>query len=350
MASLVLKLTDDGSHKIRGMLAPDGVQVFSVYDFMTKACAYNSKDSGASARNEFKRLIGPLSEVKTEVVEACYYLKFAGPGQRDTPCMTIRGLQRLLLILGGKVAAEFRALVEGVFTRVMAGDQSLIEVINANAASDAPVNQIYRQALAQEPVVVDEFSLTRKRRMEELEIEMFEAEVETKKAEVQAKKAEIEAMKVIVEAKKLANAAMARDSIREHIIKVTDRYHELCQDTVIDERARLMLKDGFLNMAMAAQQGQGSQALIANGSQVSPNKPISLSSVAVELGFKIPDNEFIGIGKKVSGRYFQLHGKTPPKHDQLIRGKVTLVNSYMESDRPIVEEVLREHVAAFGGV
>jgi hypothetical protein len=260
--------------------------------------------------------------------------------------MTIRGLQRLLLILGGKVAAEFRALVEGVFTRVMAGDQSLIEVINANAASDAPVNQIYRQALAQEPVVVDELSLTRKRRMEELEIEMFEAEVETKKAEIEAMKAE-------VEAKKLANAAMARDSIREHIIKVTDRYHELCQDTVIDERARLMLKDGFLNMAMAAQQGQpgqGSQALIANGSQVSPNKPISLSSVAVELGFKIPDNEFIGIGKKVSGRYFQLHGKTPPKHDQLIKGKVTLVNSYTESDRPIVEEVLRKHVASLDGV
>jgi hypothetical protein len=117
----------------------------------------------------------------------------------------------------------------------------------------------------------------------------------------------------------------------------------------MDQRARLMLKDGFLNMAMAAQQGQpgqGSQALITNGSQVSPNKPISLSSVAVELGFKIPDNEFIGIGKKVSSRYFQLHGKPPTKHDQLIKGKVTLVNSYMESDRPIVEEVLREHVAA----
>jgi hypothetical protein len=220
----------------------------------------------------------------------------------------------------------------------MAGDQSLIEVINANAASNAPVNQIYREALAQEPVVVDEFSLTRKRRMEELEIEMFEAEVETKKAEVEAKRAEVEAMK-------LANAAMARDNLS----KITHQYHELCQDTVMDQRARLMLKDGFLNMAMAAQQGQpgqGSQALIGNGSQVSPNKPISLSSVAVELGFKIPDNEFIGIGKKVSSRYFQLHGKTPPKHDQLIRGKVTLVNSYMESDRPIVEEVLREHVAA----
>jgi hypothetical protein len=35
---------------------------------------------------------------------------------------------------------------------------------------------------------------------------------------------------------------------------------------------------------------------------------------------------------------------------QMIKGKVTKVNSYTESDRPIVEEVLREHDAAAGGV
>ena len=90
---------------------------------------------------------------------------------------------------------------------------------------------MYRQALAQEPVVaVDELSLTRKRRMEELEIERLETEIQ---------------------AKKLANAAMARDSALEHLTKVTERYQDLCQDTVMDERARVMLKDGLLNMAMA---------------------------------------------------------------------------------------------------
>ncbi len=81
-----------------------------------------------------------------------YYCKFPGPRQRDTPCMTIRGLQRLLMILGGKIAAKYRELIEGTFTRVMAGDQSLIEVINANAVSQAPIHQAYRAALEQEPV------------------------------------------------------------------------------------------------------------------------------------------------------------------------------------------------------
>jgi hypothetical protein len=67
--------------------------------------------------------------------------------------MTLQGLQRLLVILGGKVAAEFRTIVLGVFTRYMAGDRSMIEEIHANAVSTAPIHQAYRQALAQEPVL-----------------------------------------------------------------------------------------------------------------------------------------------------------------------------------------------------
>ena len=234
--------------------------------------------------------------------------------------MSICGLQSLLMILGGKVAAEFRALAERVFTRVMAGDQSLINVINANAVSDAPIHQIYRETLTQEPVVEDELSLTHKKKREELQIAMLEADLETKK---------------------LANAAMARDSMFDHLDKITVKYQDLCQDIVMDERARLMLKDSFLNMAMATQQNGG---LITNDpQQISPNK--SLSSVAIEMGLKIHDNEFLSLGRQVSKRYFQLHGKKPTKHDQLIKGKVTLVNSYMESDRPIVEEVLRKHMS-----
>ena len=69
-----------------------------------------------------------------------------------TPAMTLRGLQRLVQILGGKVAAEFRQIVEGVFTRFQSGDLTMIEEIRANAASSVPMHQAYRQALAQEPV------------------------------------------------------------------------------------------------------------------------------------------------------------------------------------------------------
>jgi hypothetical protein len=56
------------------------------------------------------------------------------------------------MILGGRVAAEFRQIVLGVFNRYMAGDRSMITEIHSNAASSAPIHQAYRQALAQEPV------------------------------------------------------------------------------------------------------------------------------------------------------------------------------------------------------
>jgi hypothetical protein len=83
-----------------------------------------------------------------------------------------------------------------------------------------------------EPVldIDDVDDLSHKRRMEELEIEMFEVEIK---------------------AKKLANAVLARNSAREHLIKVTQQYRELCQDSIMDERTRSMLKKGFLNMAKA---------------------------------------------------------------------------------------------------
>ena len=55
------------------------------------------------------------SQYASEVVTNCYNLKFHGSGEKETPCMTVRGLQRLLLILG-KVVAQYRAIVESVFT------------------------------------------------------------------------------------------------------------------------------------------------------------------------------------------------------------------------------------------
>ena len=167
MSSLLLKLADGDGQSIRGM-EHNGIQYFAVYDFMTKSCGY--KDAGATARKEFKRLISDGGEFQQEVVALCHYLKFSGTGQRETPCMTIRGLQRLLMILGGKVAADFRIIVEGTFTRVMAGDQSLIEVINANAASQAPVQQALRPSWP---------SLIPSMRLWSPELETLVAELET---------------------------------------------------------------------------------------------------------------------------------------------------------------------------
>ena len=86
----------------------------------------------------------------------------------------------------------------------MAGDTSLIEVIEANAASDAPIHQAYRQALEQEPVEpCNEQTLDNslKRKREELELRRMEIQT----------------------------------------------YKELCTDTTMDEKARQVFKDAILS-------------------------------------------------------------------------------------------------------
>ena len=155
MSELRLRLTTDAT--VRAKKTSDS-QVFSVFDVMNLVYPTMS----ASWKNKKWKTLTEKSEYKDELEFTEEYLKYHDEDVTsnntkkrrfvNTPVMTIQGLQRLLLILGGKHAAEFRAIVLGVFTRYMAGDRTMLEEIHSNAASDAPVHQAYRQALAQEPV------------------------------------------------------------------------------------------------------------------------------------------------------------------------------------------------------
>jgi hypothetical protein len=166
MATTWLNLTENAA--LRGVkIEAQGVDEkdkwwFSVYDFINFVCDKDPK--GSYAKMTFASLTKEGSEYQKEVVKNLDYLKFPGQRQRLTPCMTLRGLQRLLMVLGGKVAAEYRAIAEGIFTRYIGGDPSLFAEIRANAASHAPVHQAFRAALQQEPVT------GKRREMEDLDI------------------------------------------------------------------------------------------------------------------------------------------------------------------------------------
>ena len=105
--------------------------------------------------------------------------------------------------MGGKVAAEFRQIVEGVFTRYMAGDRTMIQDINSNALSDAPIHQAYRQALAQEPVVD---AAGEKRKLERQDA-LFEREIQERKLALEERKShmgvEVDERKLALQEKKL---------------------------------------------------------------------------------------------------------------------------------------------------
>lgn len=313
----MLKLLDMAeSPSVRGMIGPDDMQVFSVYDFMTAACGY--KDSGAAARNEFKRLTKEGSEYGKETVASCYTLRFPGQRGPGTPCMTIRGLQRLLMILGGRVGAQFRELCEGTFTRVMAGDQSLIEVINANAVSQEPVQQAYRAALEQEPVdpVLDDYCLKRKREREDL---LFNMEMAERKLAFEERKLDHDTKMI------------------QHVNAAMGSINALKDWANVDERTKMQAEDHIKNVLF--NKLAAAQSSITDGTQ--PTAALNVSILAKELGFKCSEGQLQSIGRAMAKKYRETYKSDPPKHKQFTGGMYIPVNSYMERDRSMMEQVIR---------
>ena len=135
---------------------------------------------------------------------------------------------------------------------------------------------------------------------------------------------------------------------RTRLVNLKNDLQELADPTAtkLDERTRLMFKDSYMNLLMTPSGASGQQPQITNGAATSPNAPISISGVATSLGYKPTTNESKRIGIDIRNRYLRLHNKPPSKHDQLCDGRVTLVNSYTEQDRPLLTEALHAFYGA----
>jgi len=141
---------EDGEKKIRGGVSEEtGEEVWSTLDFVNITCGKKLDDS--YARQTFGRLIKKGSAYADELEPRCHTLKITGRGPQETKAMTLSGLLYLLAILEGKVAAKYRTLACKTLMRVIEGDRSLINVIEANAESTAPLQRAFRNALEHEP-------------------------------------------------------------------------------------------------------------------------------------------------------------------------------------------------------
>jgi hypothetical protein len=213
------------------------------------------------------------------------------------------------MVLPGKIAKETRTQFTDILKRYMAGDQSLVSEIHANASSASPIAQMARESLGmtqgEDPVAVGF-----KRRREELELLKLEEEI--------------------------------KGLTQNRVMTLQDKLEQI-RDPVsnrLDERTRLMFQDAYMNMLINSQSSAASpNATIANGS----NAPISIGSVAAELGYKPTTNDAKRIGVDIKKRYLRLHNKPPPKHDQLCEGRVTQVNSYTEQDKPLLIKALHDY-------
>ena len=230
------------------------------------------------------------------------------------------------MVLPGETAKETRVQFANIIRRYMAGDETMHAEIQANSVSSSPIAQMARESLGL-PVVEDEHTVGLKRRREELEVLRIEHEINS----------------LIIDNKMKEQARILSTTAELERIRDPTRSN-------LDDRTRLMIQDALQNTILTSMH-QGSLA-ITNGhsshsitatTNANDNAPISIGSVATELGYKPSTADAKRIGIDIKKRYVKLYGRAPPKHDQLCDGRVTQVNSYTKKDKPILVDALRAY-------
>ncbi len=261
-------------------------------------------------RNDAGQILRRLSDDVFEQNKICSR-RLAGGGYA-TKLVSFNNAIELVMVLPGRIAKETRTQFAGIIRRYFAGDPSLDHELSANAQSSSPVAVLARASIQSHAGGETENSLSFKRKREELEILRLEQDL---KAQMQA-----------------------------NITSLTVDYDRICTNTTMDERAKLMFKDCYLNIILNNHfHSPPEQGMVIENGNPSLNKPISISSVAAELGYRPTSSDAKRIGMDLKKLYMEKYSKPPPKHDQLCDGRVTNVNSYTEQDKSLVIQALNQY-------
>lgn len=239
--------------------------------------------------------------------------KLPGKGNGHTRLVTFSDGIELIMVLPGKVAREIRVKFSDIIRRYLAGDHSLITEVLDNTKSDSPIAQMARASMGS----LEQDETSRKRQLEK-EDALFEMELAERKQRL------LQAM------------AETQKTLR-------DQYSSLCVGQVLDDRARLMFKDNLLNIS-SSQGMRSSGQLIVNGipeSVLEDNRPITISSFAVEQGKRYDTKALQRIGVIMSNLYQQTHGSRAGRHEQFTDGAVRVVRSYTRKDADLLLEAFR---------
>ena len=191
------------------------------------------------------------------------------------------------------MAAEFRKLAEGTFTRVMSGDLSVIEAIEAYAAPSAPVNLAFREALAKVPAEPVRDDMAKKRKLDRQEREE-NAKIRTE---------ELRDVHAFADIMAMLNPAWRKDG------RLRLRTEAWVKNVVFIDSSTIPLP--FLLLLPA--RGRASPAL------------------ALRLILRKADS--IAIGKRIAKAYLDKIGKKSYNHRQWVDGAGSKDNSYTEEDR-----------------
>jgi len=302
---------------LRGTQLPDQEPMWSIRDFIN---VMNEKPiSDPYGMITWNRML--CGEHKNELITICCQLIIPGSQGRETPCASILGLQTIAALLPGKIAAKYRQEVRDIFNRVIMGDTSLIQIIENNSSTSTPMQEVLRDAYKRQGEDPEDRLV--KRRKIEMEMQKMQAEIDVMRAETKHKLAD-------AEHKLVETTNMRINNIQE----AEKMYTRLCIGGIMDDRARLMFKDGLTNAA----------GIMPTQQQEKPidERPLTISTFVTELKIKMNNSQGIQAGRIMARLYREKYGSDPSTHEQFVDGAVRKVKSYTREHTDLMEQAIKE--------
>jgi hypothetical protein len=129
--------TDETPFNIR-VTSDDQISILDVVEHVTK-------QSRAASRMTWQRYL-----TENEGETSCDSFKFKGRGQNATPVTDVQTILTIIMNLPGKMAQGYRRKFSSILIRVLGGDETLHDQIDANAASTSGVAQLFQRAVVKE--------------------------------------------------------------------------------------------------------------------------------------------------------------------------------------------------------
>ena len=273
---------------------------FVLVDLVMVMTGKNRDDAGKVIRN--------ISDEKFSS-EKITEKNIGGSGNSRTKLILIKDSIEFIMVLPGNEAKQIRVEFANLIKRYLAGDASLHAEIEANAQSTSPIAQMARASLDSE--AVEHSTLLRKREREELECEERRA---------------------VVQERRLQNLKTTLEILNMTAIN---------QAAPIDDRTKLQMQDLAKNILFT---NAGGMKCITDGAeQASENSTIDFQIVSRDMHLECTLEDAKNLGRLMAERYRSKHQRNPPQHMQFVNGKTIPVNSYMEKDREMMEQVISEY-------
>ena len=273
-----------------------------------------------------------------------------GSGNSKTRLVSFQDALELVMVLPGKVAKDTRKKASAILTRYYAGDPSLVREIQANAQSNDGINVLARASMPEASNAL--VSESRKRTIEDLEIEERRAVIEERRAAVARTMKEVARMDMetaeMAKEKQIATKEKEMELERKKALMPLEFLKE-CYDAVartgIEARDQVYYRSLFNSCANSA--SGGGQKQIEDGAVDSRVKSTVVQMVTrMKLSKGLTAADYKTMGKLASDKHMARHGKRPEsKHDENSPdGGTWPINEYGVEDEDLLRDAITEHI------